>query len=333
MARSTDNKPAVKGLVLGKFMPPHLGHVYLVDFARRFAGELNVVVETQPSDPIDGFQRFEWMKSLFAEQKLHHLHKVMPQEPVDHPDFWNLWRTELTRLVGDDIDYVFASEKYGHRLAQELDAEFIPVDRSRSIRPVSGTAVRDDPFAHWDLLPGCVKSFYAQRVCIFGPESTGKSTLTEKLAEHYRTIAVPEYARTYIEELGRDPSFGCMEKIARGQRVSEESLAAYANRLLFMDTDPLATVLWTRFLFDRSCESVQAVAHERTADLYLLLDPDVPWVEDSVRYLPEKGGEFHQACIELLEQTGCDWVPISGSWDERFEMALAAIDSTLVKKF
>lgn len=319
-----------KGLVLGKFLPPHLGHVYLVDFARNFTSDLHVVVETQPDDPIDGFVRYEWMKSMFAGAGLtiHHLHKVLPQAPEEHDDFWNLWRHELSTLVGEPIDYLFASEDYGHRLADVLDATFIPVDKSRSIRPVSGTAVRDDPFSNWQLLPHCVRGYYAKRICIFGPESTGKSTLTQHLAKHFDTLAVPEYARTYIEELGKetDLSLDCMERIAAGQAAAQASLAPYCNRLLFTDTDPLATVLWTQFLFDERNESIEELAIQNKADLYLLLDVDVPWVADPVRYLPEQRKAFYDACVEILNQHQCNWQPISGSWDARFQRAIELVE-------
>ncbi|MGK0185890.1 MAG: HTH-type transcriptional repressor of NAD biosynthesis genes [Verrucomicrobiales bacterium] len=76
--------------------------------------------------------------------------------------------------------YVFASETYDHKLADIFDARFIPVDRARKI---SGTSIRENPLENWDLIPPCVRAHYAVRVCIFGPESTGKSALTQNLAK------------------------------------------------------------------------------------------------------------------------------------------------------
>src|SRR5262249_28115376 len=122
-----------------------------------------------------------------------------PQYPEEHPDFWSIWKDSLLRVLPEPPDLVFASESYGARLAEILGARFVPVDLARSAVPISGTLIRSDPFKHWRFLPPCVRAHYALRVCVFGPKSTGKSTLARTLAERYETEWVPEYARTLIE--------------------------------------------------------------------------------------------------------------------------------------
>src|SRR5207302_10464947 len=129
-------------------------------------------------------------------------------------------------------DFVFASEDYGRRLAEELGAKFVPVDRERGAVPVSGTAVRSDPMANWSFIPRCVRPYFAKRVCVFGPESSGKTTLARRLADHFRTAWVPEYARTLLEANGGDVRCEDMEVIARGQAAAEDALARNANRVL-----------------------------------------------------------------------------------------------------
>ena len=105
----------------------------------------------------------------------------VPQEPKDHPEFWKIWRETIKRIEPRDIDYVFASEPYGERLAKELDARFIPFDLGREMMPISGTEIREHPMKHWEMLPECTHGYFAKRVCVFGPESTGKSTLTRAI--------------------------------------------------------------------------------------------------------------------------------------------------------
>jgi NadR type nicotinamide-nucleotide adenylyltransferase len=269
------------------------------------------------------------MKQLFPGVNVVHLDRELPQDPSEHPDFWQLWKTALENVLPCRPDVVFASEPYGLKLAEVMGGRFIPVNPDRSIRPVSGTAVRADPYKHWDLIPPPVRSWYAKRVCIFGPESTGKSTLAQALAKHFQTLAVPEYARTLLEwNEGRLTEVE-MTDIARGQAASEDALAPYANRILVTDTDPLATCVWSQFLYGRTDPEVSVLAHSRKADLYLLTDVDVPWVSDIVRFLPEDRLNFLEQCEQILSQTNRLYVKISGSWEERLRLAISAVEALM----
>jgi NadR type nicotinamide-nucleotide adenylyltransferase len=162
---------------------------------------------------------------------------------------------------------------------------------------------------------------------VFGPESTGKTTLARRLAEHFRTAWVPEYARTLLESRGDEVRADDMDQIARGQAASEDALARNANRVLVADTDPLATLIWSDVLFGTVSPVVRELADARAADLYLLTDADVPWVADPVRYLPEGGRKFFDRCRAELEVRGRRSVEIRGSWDERFRTAVAAVEA------
>jgi NadR type nicotinamide-nucleotide adenylyltransferase len=313
------------GMLLGKFMPPHLGHVYLGEFASRCVDRLSIVVCSLASEPIPGELRFRWMRELFPFDHVVHLTDDLPQQPSEHPDFWDLWRAALRRVLPCRPDFVFASEDYGKRLAEELGGVFVPVDRSRSAVPTSGTAVRADPMANWDYLPRCVRPYFVKRVCVFGPESTGKTTLARRLAERFRTAWVPEYARTLLESKGGELSQADLPLIARGQAASEDALARNANRVLICDTDPLSTLIWSETLYGSCGAAVRDLAEARTYDLYLLLDVDVPWVADVVRYLPDDRRGFLDRCQAELERRGRAYVRLSGTWQERFERAVAAV--------
>lgn len=315
------------GMVLGKFLPPHQGHTYLVEFARRWVDELTVVVGTLASEPIPGALRHAWMSALFPDVRVVHLDDENPQDPSEHPDFWGIWRRSLERVLPPTpITHVFASEPYGERLAAELGAKFIPVDLGRVARPVSGTAVRRDPWAHWSYLPPIVRTHFLKRVCIFGPESTGKSTLAAALARHYATVVVPEYARTLIEWHKGALRGEDFELIARGQIASEDALALQATHLLFCDTDVLSTRIWSEVMFDRCDPWIAEQARARTYDLTLLLDVDVAWVDDIVRYLPEERRSFFDRCERMLHEAGRPYVVIRGDWDARWQAAVAAVE-------
>ena len=317
------------GMVLGKFFPPHHGHLYLINFARRYVDDLTVIVGTLAAESIAGELRYQWMKQLCPDVRVLHLTDENPQYPDEHPEFWNIWRRSLERILPAKPDAVFASEAYGGRLARELGAEFVPVDPLRAIVPVSGTVVRDDPWAHWEFLPDPVKAHYAIRVCVFGPESTGKSTLARNLAQRFRTIHVPEYARTLLEAKGGELSASDFPRIVRGQIASEEALAARCNRVLFCDTDVLMTKIWSQMMTGACSAPIVAAASTRNYDLYLVTDVDVPWVDDRVRYLPEDRRSFFDRCISELESLGRSYVRVCGDWDKRLETACAAVQRVL----
>ena len=256
-----------------------------------------------------------------------HLPDDLPQQPEEHPQFWALWRTALERVLPHRPDLVFASEDYGTKLAEVLGAEFVPVDPSRIALPVSGTAVRADPYAHWAHLPSCVRAFYAKRVCVFGPESTGKTTLAAQLADALDTVWVPEYARTLIERNAGNIVYEDIERIARGHRASEEALARQANRVLVSDTDLLATTIWSDVLFGRVPEGLVKTAVSRCADLYLLCDVDVPWEADVARYLPDERRSFYERCKRELERHSCRYIEVRGTREQRLALALEAISA------
>jgi NadR type nicotinamide-nucleotide adenylyltransferase len=317
------------GMILGKFMPPHAGHQYLVDFGRRFSNNLSVLVCSLERDPIPGRVRFEWMRELFPDVHVVHVTEELPQEPSDHPRFWEIWRKVASDAVRRPIDYVFASEPYGYRLASELNAQFISVDLERASVSVSGSAIRDRPMEHWPYLPECVRPYFVRRVCLFGPESTGKSCLARDLADHYRTVHVPEFARGWLAPKQGVCTPDDIAIIARGQAASEEALARRSSRLLFCDTDLLSTTIWSEVLFG-SCPSwIADAARAAHYDLTFLLDIDVPWVDDTERYLPHRRSEFFDRCQSALQAARRRYVILRGDWTERFAAARTAVDALL----
>jgi len=217
------------------------------------------------------------------------------------------------------------SENYGERLAAEVGAKFIPVDVGRALVPISGTAIRTQPLQHWKYIPDCVRPYFVKRVCIFGPESTGKSTLARDLAARFDTVYVSEFARGLLDLTGGRCDASDIPLIARGQAAAEDSLVRRANRVIFCDTDILLTTVWSETLFGDCPTSVREMALQRNYDLYLLLDVDVPWVDDAQRFLPHHRQEFFNRCREVLDQNGRRYVVIRGSWAERLETSIAAV--------
>jgi HTH-type transcriptional repressor of NAD biosynthesis genes len=321
-----------RGLVLGKFMPPHAGHVYLCEFARRWADELTIVVGTLRAEPIAGEVRFAWMRELFPFDRVVHLTDENPQDPTEHPEFWAIWRASLERILPSRPDVVFASEAYGQKLAEVLGARFVLVDPERAIVPASGTAVRESPLRNWEYIPRCVRPHFVKRVSIVGPESAGKTTLARRLAERFGTVWVPEWARTVLERRSGSLQGLDWTEIVRGQVASEEARARDANRVLVCDTDPIVTPLWAEALLGAAPPDVDAAARGRRYDLTLLCGADVPWVADEVRYLPRGGAQFFRRCEEALRRAGRRYVILRGGWDERESAAAALVEDLRLER-
>jgi NadR type nicotinamide-nucleotide adenylyltransferase len=162
-------------------------------------------------------------------------------------------------------------------------------------------------------------------VCIFGPESTGKTTLSRELAAEFETVCVPEYAREWLELRSGQLEMADIEVIARGQRAAEESLAREANRVLFCDTDVLTTQLYSEELFGSCPQWIREEALRRRYDLTLVTDIDVPWTPDPVRFLPKRRASFLRRGIEALVERGRPYLLLSGPASDRLARARDAV--------
>jgi HTH-type transcriptional regulator, transcriptional repressor of NAD biosynthesis genes len=316
------------GLLLGKFLPPHLGHQYLVDFAQNYADNLIILVCSIKSEPIPGELRYKWMKEMCPNAIVIHITEELPQEPSEHPCFWELWEDAIkTKLGNITIDYVFASENYGFKLAEILKAQYVPVDHARELIPISGTMIRENPIKYWEYIPRAVKPYYVKRVCIFGPESTGKSTLTKDLAFFYNTVGVQEYARGLLNFSNGKCVYDDMEKIVKGHIASEDALAKNANRIMFSDTDALTTTIWSHILYGKCPDYITQKAIEQNYDLYFLTDIDIPWENDNQRYFPERKDREHfmSKCKEALEKHNRKYYVLSGDRSSRLTQACEII--------
>lgn len=313
------------GFVLGKFMPPHAGHVHLCETARLLVDKLTILVCWLPDDPVPGPLRLQWMKEMFPDCRVVGHDAVVPQTPEESPDFWSIWRGIVRAAHPEPIDMVFAGEDYGLRLARELGAAFTPV-APRLFPEMSGTAVRAGPWAEWDRIPPAVRPHYAQTICLHGPESTGKSTLSAPLAAHFDTLWVPEYGRAHCALYGTDLDAAGLVTIARTQSAMTRAALPWCNKRLVVDTDALTTAAWSLMILGRVPEGLYDGFTK--ADLYLLTDIDIPWEQDGGRYYPDPVDRqrFLEACVQVLEEAGAAWVKLSGQNDRRLATAIEAVE-------
>jgi amino acid adenylation domain-containing protein/thioester reductase-like protein len=167
------------------------------------------------------------------------------------------------------------------------------------------------------------------RICLFGPESTGKSTLAAKLATHYDCGHVIEYAKTHIENNNGDIGESDIPEIARGQINAARQAA---GDMVIHDTDLTTTVIWSKWLFGSCPAWIEQAAAAEHFDLYLLMDIDTPWVADIHRYLPDDRANFLNVCRTALEDKGASYIMLSGGWNDKFHAATGAIDALIAGK-
>ena len=165
-----------------------------------------------------------------------------------------------------------------------------------------------------------------KRIAIVGPESTGKTMLSEQLAQHYNTLWVPEFARTYIDNLNRKYTLEDILNISKGQIESEDRLAKQCQSLLICDTNLIVSKIWAEHSFKQCPEWIQKNIRERKYDLHLLTDIDMPWEADSQREHPHLREYFFNRYKEELKNNGIEYIVISGGWEERLVNSVKAID-------
>ena len=338
------------GLVFGKFMPPTNGHLHFLQFARQSCRKLTIMVCSLPDEPIPGEVRYKWIKELFPDCNVVHHYAEIQQEPktsesdpagAEDLEFFDAWKTSIAKhCPGDKFDALFASEDYGFRMADAMGVKFIPVDIRRELVPISGTEMRKNPLKHWEHLHPVIRPYFLKKVALVGPESIGKSNLVEQLAEHFKTVFVGDYARSYINTCEQQMpgyfennfSIKDISTIARGKIAAEDSLARQANRVMFCDTDLHTTEYWSKFYFDGACPAwVSQMTDERKYSLYLLIDPrgvaqdhqlgapgTLPDLKDRVKMF-----EWWE---KELDDKGLPYAVISGNdWETRFQNAVVSI--------
>lgn len=163
-------------------------------------------------------------------------------------------------------------------------------------------------------------------ICLHGPESTGKSTMAPRLAQHFDGQCIAEFGRTYCEQFGTDLTMADLIMIAHAHDAKTHAAVAQGRLPVILDTDPLMTAVWADMLFGKRDPWFDQ--WQNTADLYLLFDIDLPWVDDGTRMFgtDEARRRFFDLSRRELERRGVPWALVGGEGSRRYLNALAAID-------
>ncbi len=317
------------GLVIGKFLPLHQGHLGLIRFAADACGSVTVLLGALSGEPVPGPVRFGWLWETFRYDprvSLAYTDQELPSAPVSSREVSRTWAAYLS-VRFPEARTIVSSETYGDYLAEYMGIEHLYFDPERKKVPVSGSMIRSSPGEHWDRLAPAARQWYLRTICIYGAESTGKSVLAERLARRFRTVYVPEVARGIIDEGGGRVTYEMIPRIARAHADAIIAAKREASRFLFVDTDVEITRMYSMHYFGKAPEFPAWVASANVFDFYLFCEADTPYVDDPQRDSEERRDGFRDALLDTLVRKHAEYAIVSGGWDERYAQAVSAIET------
>lgn len=326
-----------KGIILMTALVPTIGHQALIQFAINYLdvggndNTVNIILSSRDKEPIAGAIRkiaiYHQFRDYWAERFMvvhNHTDNDAPQNPEDSDTFWEYWKDTIEGFVGtvNPDDIVFASEPYGVKVAEILGCKYIPYDTGREIHHTKGTNVRKDlPWSFSEVMPEFQHNL-RKTITIFGSESNGKTTMTRLMAEVMNGHSAPEWARTYLEAVGAELTPEKMATIHEGQRALQWSMKCLYNKpFIFQDTDLFSTVGYYQILGWDVSEKLIRDAKDNKSDLYLILQSNIPFEEDPLRY----GGDVRQSndqyWIDICEKFELNYnvVQASSIWQRQLE--------------
>jgi len=331
------------GVMYGKFLPPHRGHLNAIINSATKCHKLYVVISDNKNltesickeyglPVMNAKLRLKWLS--IELQDLPHIKVITLDEsniPL-YPNGWEEWASLLEKTVperfdvifGGEIDYIQGNSKYFPYASYEI------FDYPRSIFPISATEIRKNPYKHWDYILGSARGFFSKKILITGTESCGKTTLTKYLAKTFYTSWSNEVGRYYAgkylggnEDVFTDNDF---VNISYKQRDQDEEAIRTSNKLVFFDTDAVVTDYYSRLYMGHSNKLVAQFIDPLKYDLVFLMTPSVEWVADGQRRNGEEEERFrlHSLLYSMYLDFGFDKskvIEIDGNYDERFTTA------------
>jgi HTH-type transcriptional repressor of NAD biosynthesis genes len=354
-------KPFQHGLVIGKFYPPHLGHEYLIRTAALHSTAVTVVVLGSSVESLSIAQRVQWLQSSFSHARHVRIVGALDDVPVNYGDD-RIWQAHVDIMrdavkqadqnfaAFPAVDAIFSSESYGDRLAGYFHSHHVCLDKSRSLYPTSGSAVRSDVPSQWHMLSAPVRAGLAMRVVVLGAESTGTTTLSKQLASELRMRGGVWASTQWVAEYGREYSANLLALakattpqstvhdipwqsddftyIAEEQCRRENTAAALGSPILICDTDAWTTRIWHERYMGKPSTAVDVVSAKMPARaLYVLTcERGVPFANDGLRDGEHLRSWMEQRFREELNAQAVPWIEVSGTPEMRCKTAMNALD-------
>ncbi len=322
-----------RGLVIGKFLPFHLGHKRLIEFGAKHCDQLTVMVCASDKESVDGATRLNWLLNCF--QANHQIKPILfayneadlPNTSMSSKEVSKVWSEAIIAQFGA-FDVIISSEHYGDYVAEYMNGKHIVYDSLRKETPISATQILKHPFQFWGYIAQEAQPYFVKKVVILGTESTGKSTLTAALAQHFETVYVAEMARQVIEKTNHVKHHHLLDiALLHAQTIVEQ--AKKANKILFIDTDLNITRSYANFLFGQPLEVPNWVEDANLGHLYFYISPDTPFIQDGTRL------DFHDrnllalSHLEQLKLQNITYQTLSGTYSQIFDQAVGFTKQSL----
>jgi NadR type nicotinamide-nucleotide adenylyltransferase len=320
------------GLTLGKFAPLHLGHQYMIETAINETDHVIVAVYDAPeTTPVPLHIRAGWIRKLYpGVEVIEGWHA--PSAMGDTPEIKKIQEDYIFSLLkGRKVSHFYSSEFYSDHMSKALGAINREIDRARKVVPVSGTAVRNNPYVNRKYVSPVVYKDLITNIVFVGAPSTGKTTIAEKLAGEFNTVWMPEYGREYWEknQVNRRLTLEQLLEIAEGHLEREEKCIMDANQYLFTDTNSITTHLFSLYYHGKSHDKLieLAKAAEKRYDLVFLCDTDIPYDNTWDRSGEVNTTYFQKEIITDLNSRKIPFILLSGNLNERIEKVKKVLTS------
>lgn len=345
-----------RALVIGKFYPPHIGHISLIKYALTLRERVTVLIYGSPFDTFSVVERTKSIQDSLIDSEIDpsrvQMHAGYDSTPfgLESPEIWEshtrIFKTSMNRF--GKVDLLVSSEEYGPELASRLGLLSKFFDLPRKQVPISATDWRASPVENWEFLAPGSRRALTTHVVFLGSESTGTTTTAAAVAEELKsrgncwshTNLVLEYGRSVTEDkllngqaqsLSVDWITSDFVEIALRQSQLQVEAADGLSPVVICDTDAFATTIWERrYLGPNANLDISSL---RRGDIYLLTDHEgVPFIQDGTRDGEHIRAEMTSWFAHGLEQSHRPWVFLTGSLQERVQLSLLAIDSAVKQR-
>ena len=307
-----------KALLLGKFLPFHSGHARMINYAIGCHKQVIVCVFSRGGETWDGELRAQWIRDSYNNPNVEIVHCPMDFcDPYDE-DSWAVW-TNVLKNIGRDVTHFVSSEDYGDEIARRCGWAHQVYDKSRFNTPISGTEIRKDILGNWKFLPDSVRKSLVKKVAIVGAESTGKTTLCEKMSAEFNTVYVPEYGRKYCEFKDiTNLSSRDFISITNEQKILEDRLAVQSNGIMFCDTEMIVTRAWAEHLL--GFEPIEIKGIVNSYDLFAVTNVNNNWAQDGTRVCDEQKvrEKFQKFILSEINRTNQKYIMLPKNYDQAF---------------
>lgn len=358
------------GVLIGKFLPLHRGHLSHIFNAYTQCDKLYIVIsnneklntslcEKDNIKPITSDMIMRWL--ITELNGIDNIFISVMNEPEDIPEYpngWKKWskclRKHFSDIFFDTVSYdviFFTGEKndipYYNQYFPNCEVKYL--DYSISRYPISATLIRKEPLKYWDYICGSARKHFAKKILITGTESTGKTTLVKMLAKTFHTSWAEEIGRTYVEQYVKDERYISDDdymNIIRMQIEANDQALKTCNRICFFDTDIIVTYYYycmyakingkqvpeqMKNLFDSEFNAYYLNMY----DYYVFCKADgVNWVDDGIRRHPNYREELEESLLKIYTTDTYDdliFQYLSGNYNERWKYMYSFVNDILMK--